>query len=1251
MKKQRLRFVAMVLALCLMIGDGHGMQFVRAAETEKVYPGNGYEVTITMQSAWEGGSTAEVTIKNTGNEEIRNWQLMCRFSGGAVADYWNVDVREEEGQCIFKCPETNRAIPAGESVTFGYRMENGDTDAIESVELIQKEADQKQTEDYSVSYRIVNEWDGHAVIEAEIYNNTDQDMEDWQVVFDYDADITNVWNAEILQHTGTAYTLKNKDYNAVIRANEKTGFGFEVTFPAGTAYCPSNSVIRGIGDKNKEEEAGKETEVPATMKPSIETEPEEEFDPEEDAYVYHDIENRDWNMEMINADSDIVKQELKRSQGVIRVALLDSGVNYSDEVYVSERKNFVPGQDDYSELYEDVSGHGTAVAEILASNPYGTPVEIDGYDDGDENKYTYFEEETPEEEEQPEESPDDEEDGECTLLDILDSGYEWNQGVNPKVDLISAKILDEENETTVERVVKAIDWAIEEDADIISMSFGMKESSSKLHKAIKKAEDAGILMIASAGNEKEIEYPAAYSEVMAVGAVDSMAEKAEESAQGKEIEVVAPGEFILSRGAFNSMQIFSGTSMAVPHVTGLASLLWQKDVSKSADFIRQLMNATARECGSENTSGNGLIDCEYALEKYDEFETLYESTKTELTEEELADQLENTEEIDTDEDVRKLYGSWAKDIHGGFVSSYEGTKDTKEVWNDLKKIKDILVRGVTFVDNDESGCAKMHTNPWFHGYYGKDKFQGEETDTSNYIASYQYLYRLADGMYRDGSIHFVGTNAKVFVNNKELKNAYNGINAAFADENKIGSLEWEKIHADCKKKSDGTVPKKERSLLIFGMALHTLTDTYAHSTFSRNQDKKKKIVWKAITHPSKSEKSKNKKTEDSADDTKYIKKRYKNATACANALLGKITVDAKRGVTGFEDVKEALSVYKKPKYKKPWKNAKKAIDLEELDKAYALKWAYMYIEQLGELGNDDPEIYGDVKKKLKGISLDKVKDKLKNYEVYKGKARKKEKQTKKMKYELLEADTGNKVVEIESDTGSFSVLVAKDSRLKMVETQEGGSQRLCCTFFNGEVFDEDGEMISALSEDDNEEEELDEDEDWEEMCEIYPFEYEEKRPAVYRIELSWEDKTVDLDSMFGGLFPEDEYFYLAYFVEKTYHPELADVFQKDDRAEIVKDVKDGNRPEITKLYEMEKGGYYYYLVRNFSSRSSGELSDSGATVKLYKNDAVMPIGIYEVPEGQGYFWQPFYIDGDTGTVVPVNVITNEAFGYEPEGGE
>ena len=60
--------------------------------------------------------------------------------------------------------------------------------------------------------------------------------------------------------------------------------------------------------------------------------------------------------------------------------------------------------------------------------------------------------------------------------------------------------------------------------------------------------------------------------------------------------------------------VTSGTSMAVPHVVGAASLLWQKDTSKSKDFIKNLLEESARNVGDKESYGNGLIDYEYDRE-------------------------------------------------------------------------------------------------------------------------------------------------------------------------------------------------------------------------------------------------------------------------------------------------------------------------------------------------------------------------------------------------------------------------------------------------------------------------------------------------------------------------------------------------------------------------------------------------------------------------------------------------------------
>ena len=159
----------------------------------------------------------------------------------------------------------------------------------------------------------------YANIEVELYNHTSEDIEDWNVSFDFTGSIETIWNADMISNTNGRYRIGNKTYNATIHPGQSTKFGFQARFSDGKVTCPGEGVLDCVTASQVSEE-----------------QEDEEFDPETDAYVYHDIENRDWNKEMIHADSDVVKEALDHPNGAIRVALLDSGVNYSDEVYVSE---------------------------------------------------------------------------------------------------------------------------------------------------------------------------------------------------------------------------------------------------------------------------------------------------------------------------------------------------------------------------------------------------------------------------------------------------------------------------------------------------------------------------------------------------------------------------------------------------------------------------------------------------------------------------------------------------------------------------------------------------------------------------------------------------------------------------------------------------------------------------------------------------------------------------------------------------
>ena len=170
------------------------------------------------------------------------------------------------------------------------------------------------------------------------------------------------------------------------------------------------------------------------------------------------------------------------------------------------------------------------------------------------------------------------------------------EGINPNVELYSAKVLDDNNVAPISRVIEGIYWAIEQDVDIINLSLGTTVYSEALEKAIKDAYAENIILVASAGNTGiKIEYPAAFKEVIAVGGVNSKGEVSKSSVIGKEIELMAPGEMIKVVGPFGGLTAADGTSMAAPHVTAVAAVLLGIDKNVSNDFVRQLMNASAKE--------------------------------------------------------------------------------------------------------------------------------------------------------------------------------------------------------------------------------------------------------------------------------------------------------------------------------------------------------------------------------------------------------------------------------------------------------------------------------------------------------------------------------------------------------------------------------------------------------------------------------------------------------------------------------
>jgi len=193
-------------------------------------------------------------------------------------------------------------------------------------------------------------------------------------------------------------------------------------------------------------------------------------------------------------------------------------------------------------------------------------------------------------------------------------------GIAPEANLLIVKVLDKHGSGQYEWIINGINYAIEQKVDIISMSLGGSEDVPALHEAIKKAVANEILVVCAAGNEgdgrdstEELSYPAAYNEVISVGATDLNRRISDFSNSNREVDVVAPGENILSTYLNGKYAKLSGTSMATPHVSGALALI--KAISNPAfernltepELYAQLIRRTIPLGNSPRLEGNGMV--------------------------------------------------------------------------------------------------------------------------------------------------------------------------------------------------------------------------------------------------------------------------------------------------------------------------------------------------------------------------------------------------------------------------------------------------------------------------------------------------------------------------------------------------------------------------------------------------------------------------------------------------------------------
>ncbi|MCC3867057.1 S8 family peptidase [Terrisporobacter mayombei] len=207
----------------------------------------------------------------------------------------------------------------------------------------------------------------------------------------------------------------------------------------------------------------------------------------------------------------------------------------------------------------------------------------------------------------------------CGTISASNNNYGVT-GVAPDAQLLILKALDKNGLGSMNSIIDAINFAMSQKVDIISMSLGTSTDVSQLHQAIKKAIESNILVVCAAGNEgdgggstDEFSYPAGYNEVISVGAVDFSKSAARFSDSNKEVDLVAPGVNIISTFLNGKYESLSGTSMATPHVTGFLALLieWSKKEFgrklSETELYGQLIKNTETLPILRTIQGNGFL--------------------------------------------------------------------------------------------------------------------------------------------------------------------------------------------------------------------------------------------------------------------------------------------------------------------------------------------------------------------------------------------------------------------------------------------------------------------------------------------------------------------------------------------------------------------------------------------------------------------------------------------------------------------
>ena len=190
-------------------------------------------------------------------------------------------------------------------------------------------------------------------------------------------------------------------------------------------------------------------------------------------------------------------------------------------------------------------------------------------------------------------------------------------GVAPQASLYAVQVLGASGSGYCSDIIEGLDWSISNGMQVANMSYGGPDLCDGEKEALDLADAAGITLVAAAGNNYggAVDYPGAYEKVIAVSAINSSNAFASFSSQGSEVDLTAPGVSIPSTYKKGGYKTLSGTSMAAPHVSGVAALVLQLHASMTPAQVRNCLQSTAVHLAglTDAQQGSGLVNAANAV--------------------------------------------------------------------------------------------------------------------------------------------------------------------------------------------------------------------------------------------------------------------------------------------------------------------------------------------------------------------------------------------------------------------------------------------------------------------------------------------------------------------------------------------------------------------------------------------------------------------------------------------------------------